>query len=611
MSSSTPPTSTAPSATPPADGGSGEQLPPDAGGSGGQLSADGSGGGEPLPPAGMSGSPLGRPPAGSSSNSTTRPLLAPGGGACGDPPHPPCLTADGGPPSALPRLNASSLTTFSGDEQATYMESMATYAASYAASGSIGNAAQALGNVALLLNQGGYNASYAAAQRGAYLATMVSSLGSAGPPTSAADMATAASALQSMASTPSQMDHASVELALSGLSTLAGQPPSVMDADSLSTVSSTLGSVVQAAMLYRGTAPGNATSAFGSVMGVLGTLATSQAAGLTPGGAPQSMSSDYFKMRVRVDRPGDPSAPIFTSGLQLDNSTVAFDPLPSNLFTRAGVSSDANVTTTFLSMTFDPWSSNDTSVGSVTRLAFTADNATVPVANLTSPLTFTLPAVNLTGLDGMHAACMWYDEDAAAYLTDGCYTRPALYPVNHTLSWATDNVTFATDGSLAGAWAINGSLFDAACTDTVLDCGTEAGRAGSVTLSAGDSVLCGNLTAGALRVFSGAACMLWQAGNAADCFWNTTQQMFAGDGCVASELTNCACRHATDFASAPQTTTVTISVLSADDLVNFSIEDVVTKCVLLAAGRGSRYGCVMRRHALTTAALTNCCRAAG
>jgi hypothetical protein len=507
---------------------------------------------------------------------------AAGGLPCGQIPFPPCLSDEGAPPGALPPLAASSLGAFNVSTQADYLASMAAYADSYAASGSIGNAAQALGNVALLLNAGGYNATYAAAQRATYLGTMVSFLARAGPPGSAADMATTAAALASMASSPSQMDHAAVELALSGLSTLAGQPPAVLDAASLSTVGSTLGSVLSAAMLYRQNAPANASAAFGGALGVLGTLAGAQAAGCTPGGAATSVSGDNFAMRVRVDTPGDARAPLFTAGLSLDNSSVAFAPLPSNIFAAAGLASSANVTTTFMALSFDPWAANGTNVSSVTRLQFSANNVSVPIAGLTTPLTFTLPAVNLSdAASGALPACVWYDEDTASYDTAGCITRPTRYPAAHNVSWALDNKTFASDAALVGAWRIEGALAEG-CADTALDCSAAADRArGGITLDPTDAssprIGCGARAAGGLRVFSGAACALWRPGNAAGCHWNATWQRFDGDGCVSAPLTECACRHATDFASAP----VVISTASASDLVSFTVVDVVTKLRLL------------------------------
>lgn len=58
-----------------------------------------------------------------------------------------------------------------------------------------------------------------------------------------------------------------------------------------------------------------------------------------------------------------------------------------------------------------------------------------------------------------------------------------------------------------------------------------------------------------LRLVYGAGCALAQPSNGFGCFWSNTAQAFTGRGCApASAGTQCACRHLTDFASAPVAT---------------------------------------------------------
>ncbi len=75
---------------------------------------------------------------------------------------------------------------------------------------------------------------------------------------------------------------------------------------------------------------------------------------------------------------------------------------------------------------------------------------------------------------------------------------------------------------------------------------------------------CGGLVAGGMRVFSGATCGLWRANNTASCAWDVSRQAFRGTSCVVAPGTFCACRHATDFASAPRNTDVVASATASD-----------------------------------------------
>jgi hypothetical protein len=284
-----------------------------------------------------------------------------------------------------------------------------------------------------------------------------------------------------------------------------------------------------------------------------------------------------------VDSPSNSSSTLFTTGLSVDDSSVAFDALPSSIFSSV----TADVTTTFMSLAFDPWSSNITTVSSVTRLSFSADNETVSVSDLSDAITFTLDAVNTTDsdTDAEQGACLFYNETTEAYESDGCVTMPSMYPSGHTLAWGT-TTGLTSDADLAGAWSISGDLVSG-CTDTVIDCSTSTGRATAVRLNGDTSNdgygTCGSRTTGGVRVFSGASCALWRSDNSAGCNWNASAQAFTGGSCVSSSVTQCACRHATDYTSA-------ITTLSTSDLESFDASEIITKIAVLFAVVISMFG---------------------
>jgi hypothetical protein len=234
------------------------------------------------------------------------------------------------------------------------MSGMQQYAQAYAAQGSsgVGPMAQAMGNAALMLNGGGYNASYQQQQRASFASTMTSSLQSAGPPGSPDDMYTAASAFRTLAD-PSTMGYDAAQSTLSGLAILARQPPRIMNSSCLSTTASAVGAVIGAAFNFRGSAPRNATASFRGALDVLAALSSAQAEGLSPGQR-QDISSDYYTITTRVDALGNSSADLFTSTLAAPNATSAFNPLPAGTFAAA---SGGNVTTTIMEMSFGAWRS--------------------------------------------------------------------------------------------------------------------------------------------------------------------------------------------------------------------------------------------------------------
>jgi hypothetical protein len=109
--------------------------------------------------------------------------------------------------------------------------------------------------------------------------------------------------------------------------------------------------------------------------------------------------------------------------------------------------------------------------------------------------------------------------------------------------------TATSDGAMAAAWNISGTLVDASCSTRVLDC-SMPGQNASIFPNPSNpfalpAVRCDAAVSTApMLVISGSRCGLIQPNNAQACFWNNTAQAFNGAGCVASGApVSCACRH--------------------------------------------------------------------
>lgn len=188
-------------------------------------------------------------------------------------------------------------------------------------------------------------------------------------------------------------------------------------------------------------------------------------------------------MAVQLDDPSSPSSRIFTSRLEAPaDSTVppaqrvAFDPLPPGAL--SGVPQGSAVVSQVLQLGFDAYgdpAANNTGVG---RLALaTADGAPVAVANLTVPISFQLPALNVT--TGQQASCQFWDEARRVYSSEGCVGHPNPRPRDHTVAWRSGFST-TTNAGLIMAWTVSGPLADN-CTEVYLDC-TGPGASGRLAL---------------------------------------------------------------------------------------------------------------------------------
>ena len=228
-------------------------------------------------------------------------------------------------------------------------------------------------------------------------------------------------------------------------------------------------------------------------------------------GAPPSVGATFttpnIQMLVQVDPPG--STRLTTQPLTAPGSASSFSPMPAGLFSTA-----MPVVTYFLSTSFNPYNSN-LRLSGMTRLAFSNPSGPIVVANLTTPITFSLPAVQINA-GSSKAACMFWDTVAATYSTVGCVTLPNPVPSGHTVQFI-QNFTAANDTQLAMAWTITGPL-TSGCTSAA--------------------------QAPSLRTISGNTCQLVQPANSFGCSWSNAAQAFVGSACVVSAPTQqCMCRH--------------------------------------------------------------------
>jgi hypothetical protein len=343
-------------------------------------------------------------------------------------------------------------------------------------------------------------------------------------------------------------------------------------------------------------------SLLGNLAGVVDAMGSSLLSGLQAPGEAVSISSPGVQMTLQLDDPV--SSSLFSAPLTAPGSAASFAPLPAAAL--AGAPPGAPVQTTFSALAFDPFTGGASATG-VVKLAFAnADGSELKVANLTTPIFFSMPALELA--PGTRAQCRFWDTAAGAYSTDGCATLPNPAPAAEFLALAWQaGVQLASPAQVAAAWGASGALL-AGCSEVVLDCGDAADRKRSVVLDPNNlftqpPVGCGGATSGVLRMFGGAACALYRPDNAARCAWNTTLQAFEGDGCAAAAATQCAvritrtsphaphltrlthlrtsrtqCTHLTSFSGEPAPK---IAVCSAKDMVNLDPRDIVTKLRLL------------------------------
>jgi hypothetical protein len=273
-------------------------------------------------------------------------------------------------------------------------------------------------------------------------------------------------------------------------------------------------------------------------------------------------------------------SPVTASGAAIAAITGAtFDPLPVSTF--AGLVAPGElVRLQYTSLGFDPYNGVTNGSSAVVSLAFTReDGAPLSVANLSAPITFTMPAPAGTVADAA-VACRWWNAREDAYSSVGTFALPSPRPAGHNFSWA-PGASVESGDFLAEAWRIDGPLA-AGCTEMVLDCRSGQNFYESIALdpfnvAGAPLIVCGAVRQ-RLRVFYGGQCAMWQPDNSFACHWDATSQTFNGTGCVPAAATQCATLHLTSFIS---TTAPRIAVASASDLTDINPADLTTKLRML------------------------------
>ena len=435
------------------------------------------------------------------------------------------------------------------------------------------------------------NASALASKQESILTSLTSGLNTSTILSSGNAAAAASLVLAVVSAAPNvTLSPSSQSAALSVLSAVASAPINVSGAAGVA-VMSALSSIA-------GSASTNNPGALTQVTGVLDSLAANAASSLlsslASGGAgsaaPASVtfSTPNIQAAISVTPPGT----VNTASISAPGSPSSFNPMPPGLLSSAG---SAAVITNFRSLAFDPYgntnssgngtappASNLSTVGGVTRLAFSTANGTLEVANATTPITFTLPLVSAAPGSLVQGVCSFYDTVAQTYSTNGCIGVPNPGPPGHTLAFVSGYQT-PTDASLAMAWSISGPLL-AGCNSTFVDCSLAKPPVIYPDPRQPLAIPAVSCPANAtkppvLRVFFGTHCQLWQPNNALNCSWDNTKQAFVGSGCVATgNVTQCMCRHLTDFAAAraPVLTTCSLS-----DMLSLNPADIVTKLRML------------------------------
>jgi hypothetical protein len=406
-------------------------------------------------------------------------------------------------------------------------------------------------------------------------------------------VATVASAVLVVVAGSADLDNNTMSKALDVLAAVAGSPVAADGNGTAQTITDALSCVATTAVRSN-------SVALAVVQGVVDMMISSQASTLVAAQAlllsdaaplePLVTQSPMISTHVQVDQPG--SARLSSVPLTFPNSPSAFEPMPAGLL--AGVST--SVITEFMTLAFNPYASDDagsgsnfTTEGGVTRLAFSSpDGVAITVANASTPIRFTLPAVNLSAAGAEQAACAFWDPAASAYSGAGCVALPNPFPPNSSVFFTPD-FTAASDADMSRAWDINfnftNSTLAVGCSYTLLDCAAEPAPSPVYPDPRAPlqfpAVACpDNVTQPpVLRVYYGASCALWRQDNGAGCYWDNALQAFRGDACVRSVApTHCACRHLTDFAAAR---VPTIQTCSLNDLVDLKPGDIVTKLKFL------------------------------
>jgi hypothetical protein len=215
----------------------------------------------------------------------------------------------------------------------------------------------------------------------------------------------------------------------------------------------------------------NVTSAaqLGGVAAALDTLALSMLSGVTTP-ALLTVAAPRMSMAVGLISTTPGASALFSADISSPGAAASFDALPDGVFAGANLPAGALVRMQFVSLDFDPFGgANDTTV---TTLAFSMPDGTpLPLANLTTPITFSMPSPAAAAPLTQAVACTWWDAKADRFSSVGTFALPSPRPpAPHALSWK-QNISVENGDFLAESWLIAGPLV-AGCTEMILDCRT-------------------------------------------------------------------------------------------------------------------------------------------
>ena len=244
-----------------------------------------------------------------------------------------------------------------------------------------------------------------------------------------------AALVQQLVSSPSQLSDDGLTSAFTVLGAVAAAPAGMSPAAAQSVVTALSAVATAPSVAIGASLSANGTSVGATVLGVLDTLASSQASGMSVAGqAAAVLATPHIQMSVSLDD-SVASERLFNGVVTAPGSNSTFGPLPPGTLAAAG---GGLVSTVFLSLAFDahaaPNSTNASAAG-VTRLLFrdAGTLAIVPVQNLSRPLLFTLPTAPLGA--AQTSACTWWDEVAGAYTGTECASAPNPAPPGHSVAF--------------------------------------------------------------------------------------------------------------------------------------------------------------------------------
>ncbi|KAK3283545.1 hypothetical protein CYMTET_8760 [Cymbomonas tetramitiformis] len=329
----------------------------------------------------------------------------------------------------------------------------------------------------------------------------------------------------------------------------------------------------------------NQSTEISETLEVVGQIAFAHAQELVPGEEPVTSGSEVLSYVVQYDDLDSSSARAFSDAVIAPNAAALT--LPPSIGAALG-GADRKAFVTILTSTLDSHAAVDSGGAVLTdvttiSLKTHANGTELPVHGLSTALNFTLPIVATSSAAGTTAGgasaaaggasgalphCVFWDEGAGEYSTEGCTTLPNPAPWTGAAYWRTVNVSALA--SMEEAWGLRGSP---GLTD---GCEEEWGPVYSEFLG----------TDAGRRKYIGDECQLADPESSLGCWWEWRRGAFEGPRCVWATEVDCLCTHLTDFSAqireGPYLDPPSrVTTYSADDLARLTVEDVAQSTTLL------------------------------